>query len=142
VQAPTKYETVLNIKTAKAAGGRRADRTPLGLAGWTLGLEVPPSVFALMASPKPGDMALVTKLDRLGRSTRELLDLIELVGPPALDAPRAHRRGPQACHGEWCEVRSEAEAVGVPAQGSACWRDPGLSIAKSYAVDVSVISRL
>ena len=29
VQAPTKYETVLNIKTAK-----------------TLGLEVPPSVFA------------------------------------------------------------------------------------------------
>ena len=29
VQAPTKYETVLNIKTAKA-----------------LGLEVPPSVFA------------------------------------------------------------------------------------------------
>jgi DNA invertase Pin-like site-specific DNA recombinase len=34
----------------------------------------------LMASPKAGDVALVTKLDRLGRSTRELLDLIERIG--------------------------------------------------------------
>ena len=33
-----------------------------------------------MASLKPGDVVLVTKLDRLGRSTRELLDLIERIG--------------------------------------------------------------
>jgi len=33
-----------------------------------------------MASLKDGDVVLVTKLDRLGRSTRELLDLIESIG--------------------------------------------------------------
>jgi DNA invertase Pin-like site-specific DNA recombinase len=33
-----------------------------------------------MAGLKPGDIVLVTKLDRLGRSTRELLDLIERIG--------------------------------------------------------------
>jgi hypothetical protein len=33
-----------------------------------------------MASLKEGDVVLVTKLDRLGRSTRELLDLIERIG--------------------------------------------------------------
>jgi DNA invertase Pin-like site-specific DNA recombinase len=30
-----------------------------------------------MAALKPSDVVLVTKLDRLGRSTRELLDLID-----------------------------------------------------------------
>jgi DNA invertase Pin-like site-specific DNA recombinase len=34
----------------------------------------------LMASLKEGDVVLVTKLDRLGRSTRGLLDLIERIG--------------------------------------------------------------
>ena len=38
------------------------------------------SCAKLMASLKPGDMVLVTKLDRLGRSTRELLELIERIG--------------------------------------------------------------
>jgi DNA invertase Pin-like site-specific DNA recombinase len=33
----------------------------------------------LMAGLKAGDMVVVTKLDRLGRSTRELLDLIERI---------------------------------------------------------------
>jgi DNA invertase Pin-like site-specific DNA recombinase len=33
-----------------------------------------------MASLKAGDVVLVTKLDRLGRSTRELLDLVEGIG--------------------------------------------------------------
>jgi hypothetical protein len=32
-----------------------------------------------MASLEAGDVVLVTKLDRLGRSTRELLDLIERI---------------------------------------------------------------
>jgi DNA invertase Pin-like site-specific DNA recombinase len=36
-----------------------------------------PQLAKLMASLKPGDIVQVTKLDRLGRSTRELLDLIE-----------------------------------------------------------------
>ena len=33
-----------------------------------------------MATLKAGDIVAVTKLDRLGRSTRELLELIELMG--------------------------------------------------------------
>jgi DNA invertase Pin-like site-specific DNA recombinase len=39
-----------------------------------------PQLAKLMASLKTGDVVLVTKLDRLGRSTRELLDLIERIG--------------------------------------------------------------
>src|SRR5258705_3919225 len=38
-----------------------------------------PQLAKLMASLKAGDVVLVTKLDRLGRSTRELLDLIERI---------------------------------------------------------------
>src|SRR6267154_1536339 len=62
------------IEALKAAGanlihrekisGARADR---------------PQLAKLMASLKAGDLVLVTKLDRLGRSTRELLDLIERI---------------------------------------------------------------
>ena len=36
-----------------------------------------PQLAKLMAKLAPGDVVIVTKLDRLGRSTRELLDLIE-----------------------------------------------------------------
>ena len=36
-----------------------------------------PQLTKLMINLKAGDIVLVTKLDRLGRSTRELLDLIE-----------------------------------------------------------------
>ena len=39
-----------------------------------------PQLAKLMASLKAGDVVVVTKLDRLGRSTRELLDLIERIG--------------------------------------------------------------
>jgi DNA invertase Pin-like site-specific DNA recombinase len=62
------------IEALKAAGaetiyrekisGARADR---------------PQLAKLMASLKAGDVVVVTKLDRLGRSTRELLDLIERI---------------------------------------------------------------
>jgi Resolvase, N terminal domain len=38
-----------------------------------------PQLATLMAALKPGDVVVVTKLDRLGRSTRELLKLIERI---------------------------------------------------------------
>src|SRR5271169_1182991 len=38
-----------------------------------------PQLAKLMASLQAGDVVVVTKLDRLGRSTRELLDLIERI---------------------------------------------------------------
>jgi DNA invertase Pin-like site-specific DNA recombinase len=63
------------IDTLKAAGagtifrekvsGARADR---------------PQLAKLTAGLKAGDVVVVTKLDRLGRSTRELLDLIDRIG--------------------------------------------------------------
>ena len=39
-----------------------------------------PQLAKLMSALKAGDTVIVTKLDRLGRSTRELLDLIERIG--------------------------------------------------------------
>jgi Resolvase, N terminal domain len=39
-----------------------------------------PQLTKLTAKLMPGDVAVVTKLDRLGRSTRELLELIERIG--------------------------------------------------------------
>jgi DNA invertase Pin-like site-specific DNA recombinase len=39
-----------------------------------------PQLAKLMASLKAGDTVLVTKLDRLGRSTRELLELLDRIG--------------------------------------------------------------
>jgi hypothetical protein len=39
-----------------------------------------PQLARLMARLMPGDVVAVTKLDRLGRSTRELLELIERIG--------------------------------------------------------------
>src|SRR6266403_4977115 len=38
-----------------------------------------PQLAKLMASLQPGDIVTVTKLDRLGRSTRELLELIDRI---------------------------------------------------------------
>jgi DNA invertase Pin-like site-specific DNA recombinase len=38
-----------------------------------------PQLAKLMTTLKPGDVVVVTKLDRLGRSTRELLDLIDRI---------------------------------------------------------------
>ena len=39
-----------------------------------------PQLAKLMKALAPGDVVTVTKLDRLGRSTRELLDLIDRIG--------------------------------------------------------------
>ena len=108
-----------------------------------------PQLAKLMASLKEGDVVLVIKLDRLGRSTRELLDLIERIGkagasfrslgdslwdtgssrarllstlPAAIaefGATGANRERSQTRHGEGRQVRPQAQAVRVPAAGSA-----------------------
>ena len=78
-----------------------------------------PQLAKLMASLKPGDVVVVTKLDRLGRSTRELLDLIERIGKagasfrslgdPLWDTSRApaHRAKVQAKFDNDCVVRPD-----------------------------------
>ena len=50
-----------------------------------------PHLQELMASLRKGDVVLVTKLDRLGRSTRELLDLIHAHRPGRRGFPVARR---------------------------------------------------
>jgi DNA invertase Pin-like site-specific DNA recombinase len=137
-----------------------------------------PQLAKLMASLKSGDVVLVTKLDRLGRSTRELLDLIERIGKVgagfrSLGDPLFDTTSSQggllstllAAIAEFerdlirertGEGRKRAQANGVK-----FGRKPKLSdyqrkealtrraagetlaeIAKSYAVDLSMISRL
>jgi DNA invertase Pin-like site-specific DNA recombinase len=131
-----------------------------------------------MAVLKQDDVVVVTKLDRLGRSTRELLDLIDRIGKAgasfrSLGDPLWDTRSPQgrllstllAAIAEFerelirertGEGRERAMAAGVK-----FGRKPKLSpfqrneaierrsagerladIAKSYAVDISMISRL
>ena len=61
--AALKQAGAVTVHREKVSGAR-ADRPQLG---------------KLMTSLKRGDIVLVTKLDRLGRSTRELLDLIHRI---------------------------------------------------------------
>jgi DNA invertase Pin-like site-specific DNA recombinase len=137
-----------------------------------------PQLAKLMASLKAGDVVLVTKLDRLGRSTRELLDLIERIGKagasfrslgdPLWDTSSSQGRLLSTLLAAIAEFerdlirertgegRKRAQAAGIK-----FGRKPKLSdyqrneaikrraagetlaeIAKSYAVDVSMISRL
>jgi DNA invertase Pin-like site-specific DNA recombinase len=137
-----------------------------------------PQLERLMASLKAGDVVLVTKLDRLGRSTRELLDLIERIGgagasfrslgDPLWDTSSSQGRLLSTLLAAIAEFerdlirertgdgRKRAQAAGVK-----FGRKPKLSefqrkeaikrraagetlaeIAKSYAVDISMISRL
>lgn len=137
-----------------------------------------PQLAKLMASLKAGDIVAVTKLDRLGRSTRELLDLIERIGKAgaafrSLGDPLWDTSSPQgrllstllAAIAEFerelirertGEGRRRAMANGVKfgrkPKLSAYQRQEAIkrraagetlgSIAKSYAVDISMISRL
>src|SRR6266446_9755419 len=137
-----------------------------------------PQLAKLMASLKAGDVVTVTKLDRLGRSTRELFDLIERIskagaafrslGDPLWDTSSSQGRLLSTLLAAIAEFerdlikertgegRKRAQAAGVK-----FGRKPKLSdyqrkealrrraagetlaeIAKSYAVDVSMISRL
>ena len=78
-----------------------------------------PQLAKLMASLKAGDIVVVTKLDRLGRSTRELLELIERIskagaafrslGDPLWDtssSPRAASLNAVSCH---CRLRARPD---------------------------------
>ena len=63
------------LDALKAAGAERIYREKVS------GVRADrPQLTKLMAGLKAGDIVVVTKLDRLGRSTRELLDLIERIG--------------------------------------------------------------
>jgi DNA invertase Pin-like site-specific DNA recombinase len=137
-----------------------------------------PQLAKLMASLKAGDVVLVTKLDRLGRSTRELLDLIERIGKigaafrslgdPLWDTSSSQGRLLSTLLAAIAEFERDLirERTGdgrkrAMAKGVKFGRKPKLSdyqrqeairrrgagetlgeIARSYAVDVSMISRL
>jgi DNA invertase Pin-like site-specific DNA recombinase len=161
------------IETLKVAGadtiyqekvsGVRADR---------------PQLAKLMAKLVPGDIVVVTKLDRFGRSTRELLDLIERIGKagasfrslgdPLWDTSSSQGRllstllaaiadfERDLIRERTGEGRKRAMAAGVKfgrkrklseyqRQEAIERRAAGetlASIAKSYGVDISMISRL
>jgi hypothetical protein len=75
-----------------------------------------------------GDVLIVTRLDRLARSTRDLLNTIKQIADAgatfkslrdAWDRP-AHWRRPGARHGQGCGVRQEAEADAPPTSGGHC----------------------
>ena len=137
-----------------------------------------PQLAKLMAALEPGDIVVVTKLDRLGRSTRELLDLIERIskagaafrslGDPLWDTSSSQGRLLSTLLAAIAEFERELirERTGegrkrAMANGVKFGRKPKLSdyqraeaikrraagetlasIAKSYAVDISMISRL
>ena len=137
-----------------------------------------PELAKLMAKLMPGDMVIVSKLDRLGRSTRELLDLIERIGKagaafrslgdPLFDTTSSQGRllstllaaiadfERDLIRERTGEGRKRAMAAGVKfgrkrklsdyqRAEAIKRRDTGetlAAIAKSYGVDISMISRL
>jgi DNA invertase Pin-like site-specific DNA recombinase len=137
-----------------------------------------PQLAQLMASLKEGDIVVVTKLDRLGRSTRELLELIERIskagasfrslGDPLWDTGSSQGRLLSTLLAAIAEFERDLirERTGegrkrAMANGVRFGRKPKLTdhqrkealkrratgetlaeIAKSYAVDISMISRL
>jgi DNA invertase Pin-like site-specific DNA recombinase len=110
-----------------------------------------PQLAKLMAGLKAGDVILVTKIDRLGRSTRDLFNLIgdmrkaganfKSLGDEMLDTTSANGElvftilAAIATYER--KLIQRAEAVKRRAAGETL-----AEIAKSYAVDVSTISRL
>jgi len=137
-----------------------------------------PQLAKLMAGLKAGDIVTVTKLDRLGRSTRELLDLIDRIskagasfrslGDPLWDTSSAQGRllstllaGIAEFERELIRERTGDGRKRAMAAGVKFGRKRKLSdyqraeaikrrnagetlaaIAKSYGVDISMISRL
>src|SRR5262249_3843184 len=137
-----------------------------------------PQLAKLMVALKAGDVVLVTRRDRLGRSTRELLELSERIskagaafrslGDPLWDTSSSQGRLLSTLLAAIAEFerdlirertgdgRKRAMAKGVkfgrPSKLSAFQREEAIrrraggetlaAIAKSYAVNLSTISRL
>jgi DNA invertase Pin-like site-specific DNA recombinase len=137
-----------------------------------------PQLAKLMKALNAGDIVIVTKLDRLGRSTRELLDLIDQIskagaafrslGDPLWDTSSAQGRllstllaSIAEFERELIRERTSAGRERAMAEGVKFGRKRKLSdyqrkeaikrratgetlasIAKSYGVDLSMISRL
>ena len=137
-----------------------------------------PQLAKMMAKLTPGDVVVVTKLDRLGRSTRELLELIERIGKAgaafrSLGDPLFDTSGAQGrllvtmlaaiaeFERELIRARTSAGRERAMAEGIKFGRKRKLSdyqraeaikrraagetlaaIAKSYGVDLLMISRL
>ena len=161
------------LEALKAAGARTIYREKVSGARADR-----PQLAKLMVALKPGDVLIVTKLDRLGRSTRELLDLIERIGKagasfrslgdPLWDTSSSQGRLLSTLLAAIAEFERDLirERAGegrkrAMADGVRFGRKPKLSeyqrkealkrratgetlasIAKSYAVDISMISRL
>ena len=137
-----------------------------------------PQLAKLMLALQAGDVVVVTKLDRLGRSTRELLDLIEQIGAagaafrslgdPLFDTASSQGRlllavlaAIASFERDLIRERTSEGRKRAMAEGRRFGRKPKVTphqraealkrrtagetlaeIAKSYAVDISMISRL
>ena len=90
------------VEALEAAGATKVCRQKIS------GVRVDrPQLAKLMASLQPGDVVLVAKLDRLGRSTRELPDLIDrIVRPVPYSARSAIRCGIRRPHRVGCSPHS------------------------------------
>jgi DNA invertase Pin-like site-specific DNA recombinase len=161
------------LETLKAAGAKTIYREKIS------GVRANrPQLAKLMASLKARDIVTVTKLDRLGRSTRELLELIDCIGKagaafrslgdPLFDTTSSQGRLLSTLLAAICEFerdlirertgegRKRAMAAGVKfgrkRKLSDYQRNEAIKrrangetlaeIAKSYGVNLSMISRL
>jgi hypothetical protein len=114
----------------------------------------------MVAALKAGDVVVVNKLDRLGRSTRELLDLIHRIdkagasfrslGDPLWDTGSAQGRlllteGRRRAMANGRQVRPKAKAISIPAVRGFEAPRQGRNPCRDFqvlCVSISMISRL